>query len=387
MDRPILFSSPHGVAHLAERLAGGAPLPVALPTFTEENWVAPLLQLALWAAAAGIVAVGARLVVTRFNGRGRAQAYWVLVAEGAAFLLVASVLVRSFDAEARAATVRQGRVDLLTAYDPEARRGLDYREPTPHKLTPQEWVDASRFTFRLNPDEPPDPQGRLTEALALPPGTYDVRVRFDDRSRRPGDLLAALGGGSVLARVSAPLPTLTAMHLPMPVAVPQLWIQMSEAASAAAARRVDVIPATILPRSERPRVDVRRIESLPGPEGAYMAYVDDNAFPEGGIFWTRGTARTEVLVATVGKPFVNLTLHTGPLRGAVHLVIDGKPREVEIGSGGTRVVSAPVRAGASYVALSIQSPGAFRPSEVDPASTDTRLLGCQVRVEVSDSGE
>jgi hypothetical protein len=178
---------------------------------------------------------------------------------------------------------------------------------------------------------------------------------------------------------------LAEMHLPMPLAVPQLWIQMSDAPSAAAARRVEVIPRTIVPRTERPAIAVRRVESVSGRPGAYMAYADGNAFPEGGIFWTHGTDRAEVLVSPDGAPAVNLTLHTGPLSGTVRLVIDGQTRDVEVGSGETRLVSVPVRPGHSYVTLSVQSPGAFRPSDVDAGSTDTRLLGCQVRVEVGDA--
>jgi hypothetical protein len=384
MAPPLLFSSPHGVARLAERLAGGAPLPAALPTFTEENWIAPALRLLLWLMAAGVVAGAARVAARRLGSVRRWSPFWMLLAEATTFLMVAAVLVRSFDAEARAATVRQGRFDLLTAFDPDARRGLDYRQRSLQKLTPRQWLEASRLTFRLNPDEPPDPQGRLTEGLTLPPGTYDVQVLFDDSAPRSGDLLAALGGGNLLTRVNGPLPTLASMHLPMPIPVPQLWVQMSDAPSAAAARRVDVIPQTIVPRTQRPMVAVKRVESVPGRPGAYMAYVDDNAYPEGGIFWTRGTSGAEVLIATAGAPALNLTLHAGPLHGTVRLTIDGHPRDVALGSGETRVVSVPIRPEASYVAVRVQSPGAFRPADVERGSTDTRLLGCQVRVEVGD---
>lgn len=384
MSRPLLFSSPHGVARLAERLAGGAPLPAALPTFTEENWIAPAVRLLVWLIAAAVVAGAARVAIRRLGTRRVASPFWVLLAESTMFLLLTAVLVRSFDAEARAATVRQGRFDLLTAFDPDARRGFDYRQRSLRKLTPEQWIEASRLTFRLNPDEPPDPQGRLTEGLTLPPGTYDVQVLFDDSTPRSGDLLAALGGGNVLARVAAPLPPLASMHLPMPVPVPQLWVQLAEASSAAAARRVDIVPRSIVPRTQRPQLTVNRVETVPGRPGAYMAYVDDNAFPEGGIFWTRGTLGAEVLVATAGAPALNLTLHAGPQQGTVRLMVDGQPREVALRSGETRVVSIPVGPEAPYVAVRVQSPGAFRPADVEPGSTDTRLLGCQVRVEVGD---
>jgi hypothetical protein len=134
-------------------------------------------------------------------------------------------------------------------------------------------------------------------------------------------------------------------------------------------------------------VPVRRIESVPGRPGAYMAYTNGNAFPEGGIFWTRGTAEADVLIAPAGATALHLTLHAGPVNGSVRLTIDGQARDVMLRSGETRVESIALRPDAQYVALKVQSPGGFRPADVERGSTDTRLLGCQVRVEVGDSRE
>jgi hypothetical protein len=384
MPRSILFSNPHGVARLAEQLSGGAPLQWALPTFTEEDWIAPIAQLSLWLVAAALAAVCGRLAA-RARGRvpGRSR-FWSIAVEGAAFLVIAAVIVRPYDAEARMAAVRQGRYDLLESFDPDARRGFDYRQRRLQKLTPEQWIDATPLTFRLDPGEPRDSQGRLTEGLSLPPGTYEIDVLFDDSTPREGDVLASLGGGSALARTSGPLPSLARLTLSMPVAAPEIWVQMSHAASAAAARRVDVIPTRVVPRSARPDVQVRRVEAIAGQPGAYIAYVDDNAFPEGGVFWTRGTQAADVLVATGGAPAVNLTLHAGPMKGAVRLTIDGRPQHVPLDAGVPRVVSIPVPPGTEVVSLNVQSPAAFRPADVDPRSTDTRWLGCQVRVEVGE---
>ena len=105
-----------------------------------------------------------------------------------------------------------------------------------------------------------------------------------------------------------PLPRLTTMAVSMPVAVPQLWVQMADAPSAAGARRVDIQPTLLVPEGQRVHADVRRVESVPGRPDAYLAYVNDYAFAEGGVFWTRGTGEASVMVATGGAPFVALTL-------------------------------------------------------------------------------
>jgi hypothetical protein len=46
----------------------------------------------------------------------------------------------------------------------------------------------------------------------------------------------------------------------------------------------------------------------------------------------------------------------------------------------TTVVDVEVPPDLRLVPVTIQSPGRFRPSEVDPSATDTRRLGCQVRI-------
>ena len=386
LTQPILFSNPHGVARLAEMFRAGSPLPTALPTFTEENWVAPLGRLGLWFAAA-LITAGCAWLVSRRNARSiRTTVFWPLFVEASVFLLAGSILVGSYGAEARAESIRHGRFGLLEAFDTDARRAFDYRAGALAKMTPQQWLDVTRLTFRLDPSEAPDPQGRLTEGLTLPPGTYQVSVAFEDGVPRQGDLLAALGGGSVLSRAPAPLSAVTTIRVAMPIAVPRLWVQMSDAPSAAAARRVDIIPEAIEPAGRRRQAQVRRVESIAGRPDAYLAYVNDGAFPEGGVFWTRGTTEADVLVAPAGAPFVNLTLHLGPAGGEVKVRVNGTLIPVVLNGGETRVVPVPVPAGSQVLALSVQSATSFRPSDVDKGSTDTRELGCQVRIEVGDGG-
>ena len=89
-----------------------------------------------------------------------------------------------------------------------------------------EWLAASGLTFELDPTDAPDPQGRLTEGLSLPAGEYQVAASFQDRSPRTGDLMMALGGGHVLARVAGPLVTPMRLQFATPIEIPQLWVQV-----------------------------------------------------------------------------------------------------------------------------------------------------------------
>jgi hypothetical protein len=74
-DRLFLLSDPHGIARFLEATQGSAPLAAALPTFTQEDWTAPLVRAVPWIVAA-VAALGAAWVVahewlvgTRVRGR------------------------------------------------------------------------------------------------------------------------------------------------------------------------------------------------------------------------------------------------------------------------------------------------------------------------------
>src|SRR4029077_14397287 len=64
--RFLLFSAPHGLAHLVDAMQGPAPLTYLLPTFTEGQLRAPLALLAPWAIAA-LLALTAVAVISRLK--------------------------------------------------------------------------------------------------------------------------------------------------------------------------------------------------------------------------------------------------------------------------------------------------------------------------------
>ena len=131
-------------------------------------------------------------------------------------------------------------------------------------------------------------------------------------------------------------------------------------------------------RDDRRRV--RTIEAIADRPGGYIVHVDPFTYPEGGVFWTRGTERATVLVAPADAARMIVTLHLGPMSGDVLVSIAGKETRVHVNANDTAVVEADVAPDPRLVPVTIQSPGRFRPSDVDPSATDTRLLGCQVRI-------
>ena len=387
-DPWMLLSDPHGAARLMEIVQGSGPLTAVFPTFTDENWRAPLLHTVPWIAAAA-----AALIVVVLMARLWPSRFWLAIAEGTTFLAVAAVAMAPVPVEARAESVTRGRFALMRAFDPGHLRTFDYGARS--KLSPAQWIERSAVAIDFDPSQPVDGWGRLVGPLTLTPGEYQVKIWFQGNRSLDGDLLLAIGRGQALGRVVGPLMNPTTVTLHLPVSVPQLWVQLTEVASAQRVIRLEMTPTAIVPVGERPEREALSVDTIPGRPYAYMVYTDEETFPENGAFWTRGTESGQVLVVPAGGRQILLTLHVGPVGGTVRVTAGnpGRREDVVIEPEGTRTIAIPVGEGAQgaqgtqgtmsgYVPISIQASASFRPAEVEPKSSDTRNLGCQVRVEV-----
>ena len=216
----------------------------------------------------------------------------------------------------------------------------------------------------------------------MPPGRYAARVWFDGGGRqRDGDLLLSLGRGNVAARATGPLENPATLTFELPIAV-RASLQLSTPQTARAARTAEIIPLAVVPELHRLILPAVAIEALKDRPRAYLVYADDNTYPEGGVFWTRRTARGTVFVLPDGAAFIVLTLHVGPNGGLVRLDVGGERLDTMMSPNETRRLSIAVPTGAESVPITVQAPAAFLPIDVEPGSRDMRSLGCQVRVEL-----
>ncbi|MEO8260272.1 MAG: hypothetical protein ABI868_23195 [Acidobacteriota bacterium] len=375
-DRLLLLSDPHGIARFLEAIQGSAPIAAALPTFTQEEWTTPMVRALPWIAAA----LGALSVAWVASARSRCGPFWIASAEAVAFLIAGSLLSSSSAGAVRADATLRGRLGLMTAYDPDRLRALDYA--TMAKLDPAALLRASVLEIQPPPDDEIDARGRISAALVLPPGRFEARVWFQGQRPQDGDLLLSARRGDVLARAGGPLANPATLPFALPVRV-GVSLSLSEQSSARAVQQVQMVPISIVPRSRRLNIQPRAIESIAGHPGGALVYADDQAYPEGGVFWTRAANRAEVAAVPAGASQLVLTVHVGPIaRGVVILTVNGRNLDVEMGPDETRQVVVDVPAGAALVPIVVQAPGFFRPASVDPKSTDTRALGAQVRVEL-----
>jgi hypothetical protein len=370
----LLFSEPHGVARTIDVIQGSAPLTALLPSFTEPDWTSALARLLPWLAAA----VGA-LAVTALIARliDRPSTFWMAVLQASTFTLVGLSLSGPIAQAAQSEAVARGRVDLLDAYDPDRLRAFDYGSWT--GLPPATLLQAAVLTFEH--DATAAANGLLDGPLALPPGRYEVSVGFVDDMPYEGSFVLSHARGNAIARTAGPF--VSGAPIPFDIPAQASWLlSFSDKATWQAWRRAKLEPLSVVPRSLRPVVSATAVEALGGKWPGFLAYANDASYPEGGVFWTRATARSDVVVFPAGAPAILLTLHLGPFRGRVRVRAAAHDLDADMEPNETRRVVIPVPRGREFVPISVQAPGSFRPADVEAGSTDTRLLGCQVRVEL-----
>jgi hypothetical protein len=375
-DRLLIFSDAHGVSRLLSRLHESVPLTAMLPTFTEEDWLMPAVRLAPWIAAAGIAFLVVRVVERRYAW----SAFALLSVEGGVAFAICAILAPAPVPGARIDAAVHGRLAVLDAFDPRERRAFDYHSMS--KLSPDAWKRIGAISLPVDDAHRPDGYGRLFPGVPLAPGRFEARISFADRQPHPGNLTVELRRDRALETITGPLVGAAHVQFGLPVEMTGFSLRLTDIDSARAVQKIDITPIDVVPVSERTSGEAQAIEPIPGRPHAFMVYLDDRTFPEGGVFWTAGTTRGDILVVPDGAQAIDLTLHVGPSGGTVHLAAANHDQTFAMESNATRTISVPVGPGAEYVRIAVWSAAAFRPAEVDPRSSDPRLLGVQVRVAV-----
>jgi hypothetical protein len=365
--RLLLFSDSRGYARLLETIQSGAPLTFSLPTFTYEDWQTPIRPLLVWLLAGGVA--GAALIAAGL----RLKPIWLTAVGGVTLLVSADLLAGRPEAAVREEMTRRGKLDLIWQYDGARLRPFEYR--TLEKIDETKVRAFGRLTFPQYP----------VPGFALPQGTYEARVWFSSALQRRGEIVvSSMSSGQrvTFAQHLGVMTNPTIVPFELPVATGRLSVAVSDQSLASLVARVEILPTVLTSLSRREPRPARRIEEIADRPQAYLIYVDEHAYPEGGVFWTRGAERAEVLLAPGPYSRIRLTVHLGPRSGDVKINAVGEERIVRVEANSTAEVQLKVPHGLELVPITIQSPTMFRPSEVDPKSGDTRSLGAQVRVSV-----
>ena len=293
-ERLLLFSDPRGKGRIVELLQGPAPLAALLPTFAQEDWLTPFFSLLPWLAAAG---VSAAVVLALQRSRAPVRRTLAVGAFGAlSFMAAASVLAVGVPVEEQRAAARQGAVDVMWQYDPQRVRGFDYA--TLSRLDQNAVFDRSRIVVEMDGGAPDLTQRMMVGPVSLPAGSYQARIWFPEGLAHDGEVVVSSSDRAVYARVRNGVQNPLVVPFALPFGVRRLTVSASGAARGA--QRAQLEPVAIVPPDRREPTTPRTIEAIPEHPGAYLGYTNEHAYPEGGVFWTRGTGRASVLIATGG---------------------------------------------------------------------------------------
>jgi hypothetical protein len=371
-SRLMLFSDPHGRARVLEWLQAGSPLAFVVPTFTEPEWASEVGRLAAWLVAAGIALAVAFLAArSKRSGSGG-----LAVLASTTFLLAGGVLTATPSEPVRTATASRGAIDVLWRFDGSWYRTFDYQ--TLSRASADRLRELT--TVRLNVTVPSDARAPFeTSPMNLPPGVFEASVWFKSPASRQAEVLIA-DQRAVFGRTSGTLGNPARFDVDLPVAARRVVVRVPDLDVARAVSEVQLTPRSVVPPSVRDDRPVLRIESLSGGREGLLVYTDREAYPEMGTFWTRGTAATTVLVAPRGASRMTLVLSTGPMAGEVEVTAGAQTRKVQMAANQIENIAFDLSSDQRLVPLTVRSNVMFRPAEVDPASKDTRGLGCQVRL-------
>jgi hypothetical protein len=329
--RLLLFSDPRGKARLVELVEGSAPLTSVLPTFTQEDWRSPILN---------------------------------------------SLTLR-VPPEERDAVARRGVMDLLWRYDARRHRPFDYSQL--RRIDQTQMLAASTLVVDRRHFTAGPPQRLLAGPFTLPPGAYEMRISL--AGDEGGEFVVSSSERAIFARrEKMGNPVLVPFQLP--VSVGRVMLSASTPQLANAVVRTEVVPTAVVPPGDREIAGVRAIESLPQHPGAYVVYLNEHAYPEGGVFWTRGTGDAAVVVAASGVRRLRLTVHSGPRDDEATITVVGVTRTVRTIAGQATEMTFDVPAGLQFIPITVHSSSFFRPIELDPASGDNRGLGCHVQIDL-----
>ncbi len=363
-EQRLVYSDPHGYARLFLWLQAGSPLAAAFPTFTPPDWWPPFKALLPWlaAAVAGFATVAGVSRVTKAEASIRPALFGAAV-----FLLVAGVGTANPEAALRDATAQRGTLELLWQWDPIRFRAFEYGRNA--QLTTARLRELSVLSWH-GPAEP----------VALPAGAYEARVWFAGAGAREGEIRVKSEQNAVFGRAGGALQNPTTISFALPSDAPSVLVSVGDKRLAERVVNIEVVPLDVAPVSQRDSFTVRAVDSVADVPNGYIVYIDSTTYPEGGVFWTRGTDLATVLIAPGGARRLVLTMFLGPFSGDVRVTVAGKTSTVRVEANQVAHFETDLPHPARLVPVQIQSPGQFHPADVDANSDDTRRLGCQVRV-------
>jgi hypothetical protein len=353
------------------------------PSFVHHEAGTAWLHSAAWLGVAALAAVVLRRARPATAGAASLTALTVM---GSAVALAAIVmpLLPSDPPQPRLDLRARARLGSLDSFDRGARPiGLVYdplRRVAPAELLPMLALQVDAGTRTGSQPRRVLHNGRFS----LPAGRYRATIQWSQR-----DPLPAPGPQRVdlqVGRIGPPLEEWRIDAVPgqrtdVPFSLPVDAGFVGFRGSVGVERSIQSITITPVEIVDAGlRTSTPPVLAASHYEGAIVLFHDDKTYPEPSGFWTLPGGQTAVTLAMpdTGAPAV-LRLHPGPQPNHVSLSTYGWRNDLELMPGTN--VSVPLPGSVRrIVKLAIGTADGFVPSELDPASGDSRRLGAWVEV-------
>ena len=372
----LMYNDRDGTGRFLETLQDGVPLTATLPSFIDPDIFAQLPSTLVWVLAAVLAAVVTRQAARHVRtGPFGSAVVALLVFGGFGSALAAATL----PASASWATVQAGRQRLLNVYPGERFSAFGYESGA--WLSDAELLAQATLEMRLDPVADRD-QSRLAGPFGLPPGRYDFLVWFTDQQVDDGNVFVSddRNGGSIV-RADGRSTNPAVVPFELPVGLRGLRVGATSTELAKMVSRVAIVPRRLVPRRARPDVGrVWAVRSVGERTGAYLFSMDLNSFVEPDINWVRGGYPSEFLVSSADATRMRVVIRNGGVDNRIVVRVGDLAEQLDLVAWETHQVDLPVSPGGELISMSIHPEGGFVPAEVEPGSTDTRRLGCQVTV-------
>ena len=378
----LMYNDRDGTGRLVETVQAGVPLTATLPSFIDPDIVVQLPMTAIWLVAAVVAVVATRLVARRVGaGAYQSAVLAALLFGGTGSVLAAATL----SDRVPEATVQGGRQRLLEHYPDDRLHALSYE-------TGRWWgtwlTDAGlleQTTLQLEVDAATTDPSRLTQPFALPAGRYDLLVWFADQQVVEGEVFVSYDRtAGEIARAHGRAMNPAVVPLDLPVSLGALRVGATSAELARTVTGVAVAPRALAP--SRDRVGrVRAVKPIGERVGAYVLFMDLNTFVERDNNWVQGGQVSELRVSPADATAMRVRIRNGGADNRIVVTVGEQTETLTLAAWETHELVVPIPVadeGSVLVPVLVAPETGFVPAEVDPGSTDRRVLGCTVTVEL-----
>jgi hypothetical protein len=315
-------------------------------------------------------------VVTAFVSRQQLSvgAEWSLVSLVAALAVMGAATAAWQVQGSEALAPAKSQLAFLSDWHPDWQ-SLNLQWRPPYRVSARQL----RRRIEVAADRPrPAAAARFVAPLI---GAADYELAVEGTTPLRGELIARVGDTDQAAerwRLDDLGADQATLRLRLPVPVHQITVDGDAEALASVGKMslragaVDAMARRDLPPARR-AVRFGRVRAF---------FLDDHAYAEAAGFWTRGQARTTLVLDPddqVPRP-ITLRIRSGPVATTVDLAAGEWTERLSLGPQEQLEVTLPAPADGRDPVLSLQTGAMFRPAQHDPRSRDFRHLGVWVEL-------